>query len=178
MKKTRPLIISFIAAFLGCAAMASCAESEDDRLIMVTDADFPPFEYFSEEGNIIGLDIEVAEAIAEKLSVSLEVESISFDRIVDEVENGKYDLGMAALTVNEERKAKVLFSDTYAKGVQSVIVRADSDYNKIEDFYTSFDDLGNPSVTKAGITIGVQKTPRETNTPVILQSNGASEKLT
>ncbi len=157
MKKTRPLIISFIAAFLGCAAMASCAESEDDRLIMVTDADFPPFEYFSEEGNIIGLDIEVAEAIAEKLSVSLEVESISFDRIVDEVENGKYDLGMAALTVNEERKAKVLFSDTYAKGVQSVIVRADSVYNKIEDFYTGFDDLGNPSVTKAGITIGVQK---------------------
>ncbi len=157
MKKIRPLIAAATAAVLGCVITASCAKNGDNLLTMATDADFPPFEYFDEERNIIGLDIEVAEAIAEKLSMSLKIESISFERIIDEVEIGSYDLGMAALTVNEERKAKVLFSDTYAKGVQSVIVKSDSDYNKIEDFYANFDDLGNPSATKAGVTIGVQK---------------------
>ena len=157
MKKTRPLVIAIIAAILGCVIITSCAKNNDNLLTMVTDADFPPFEYFDDDGSIIGLDIEVAEAIADKLSMSLKVESISFDNIINEVENGRYDLGMAALTVNEERKLKVLFSDTYATGVQSVIVNEDSDYKKIEDFYAEFDDLGNPSVTKSGVTIGVQK---------------------
>lgn len=157
MKKLLSLCLAGITAVSSSLIMSSCTVKDENQLVMATDIDFPPFVYSDKDGNKAGIDIEVAEAIAEKLSMSLKIESTSLTQIIDGVENGKYDFGMAGLTVTEERKLKVIFSHTYASGEQSILVKDGSEYEKTEDFYVGLDDLGHPISTKAGIKIGVKK---------------------
>ena len=157
MKKIFSTILAGITVFFFCFMTASCSNSNEKCLVMATDADFPPFEYLDENRNIVGFDVEVAEAVSEKLGMTLKIESIAFDDIIDEIENGKYDFGMAGLTVNEERKAQVMFSDTYATGIQSIVVKDGSEYTELDDFFDGFDESGNPIAAKTNITIGVQK---------------------
>lgn len=156
MKK---IFSSFLAALFVCAfcAISTSCTSAEGKLKMATSADFPPYEYLDENKNIVGIDVEIAQAVAEKIGYELVVEDVSFKYIVDNVSEGKYDIGMSALTVDDERKEKVSFSDTYAKGVQVIIVRDDCPYSKLEEFYASFDELDNPVSTKAGVSIGVEE---------------------
>ena len=79
---------------------------------MATNAEFPPYEY-KEGDNIIGIDAEVAQAIADKLGMKLEIVDTKFDSIIPGVQSGKYDMGMAGMTVTEERQQSVSFSDYY-----------------------------------------------------------------
>ena len=124
---------------------------------MATNATFPPYEYKGDSGEIEGIDAEIAALIAEKLGMTLKIEDVDFGAIVAGVASGKYDIGMAGMTVNEERLESVNFSTSYAKGIQSVIVKADSPYTSFEDFYATFDADGNPATVKEGIKIGVQQ---------------------
>jgi polar amino acid transport system substrate-binding protein len=110
---------------------------------MATNATFPPYEYIGEGGQFVGIDVEIAQAIAEKLGMTLEIKDVDFGSILGGVESGKYDMGMAGLTVTPDRLKSVNFTTPYAKGVQVVIVKADSGI-------TSIDDL-------AGKKIGVQQ---------------------
>ncbi len=87
---------------------------------------FPPYEYYDGD-NIVGIDAEVAALIAEKLGMELEIADIEFDSIVPGVQTGKYDMGMAGMTVREDRLEKANFTSSYAKGVQVVIVKEGSD---------------------------------------------------
>ncbi|MBE6787983.1 MAG: transporter substrate-binding domain-containing protein, partial [Ruminococcaceae bacterium] len=87
----------------------------------------------------------------------LEIKDVEFGSIIGGVQSGKYDIGMAGMTVTDERKESVNFSTTYANGIQSVIVKEDATYKSYEDFYTGFDDKGNPVAVKEGIKIGVQQ---------------------
>jgi len=95
-------------------------------LVMATNAEFPPYEYH-DGGDIVGIDVEVAEAIAEKLGMTLEIEDIAFDSIIPELESGKADVGLAGMTVNEDRLKNVDFSDTYTTASQVIIVKEDSE---------------------------------------------------
>ena len=113
----------------GDAAVKTVTEG---KLVMATNAAFPPYEYIDGD-KIVGIDAEVAGLIAEKLGLELEIADIEFDSIVPGVQSGKYDMGMAGMTVNEERKQKVNFTDTYAKGIQSVIVKADGAIKSLDD---------------------------------------------
>lgn len=152
MKK---LIAVLLAAICIVTSFAGCGK-KNDTLVMATNAAFPPYEY--KEGNdFAGIDVEIATAIAEKLGKKLEIADVEFGSIIGGVQTGKYDFGMAGMTVTDERKESVNFSDTYATGIQSVIVLADSEYKSFEDFYTGFDADGNPSGVKDGIKIGVQQ---------------------
>ena len=99
---------------------------------MATNAELPPYEYH-EGDKIVGIDAEIAALIAEKLGMELKIEDVAFDSIIPGVQAGKYDMGMAGLTVTEDRLEDVNFSDTYAKGVQVVIVKEDSDIKTIDD---------------------------------------------
>ena len=81
-----------------------------ETLVMATNAEFPPYEYH-DGGDIVGIDVEVAEAIAGKLGMTLEVEDIAFDSIIPELESGKADIGVAGMTVNEDRLKNVDFTD-------------------------------------------------------------------
>ncbi len=101
-------------------------------LIMATNAEFPPYEYH--DGNeIVGIDVDIARAICEEMGAELEITDIAFDSIIPEIQADKADFGAAGMTVTEDRQSQVDFSDTYATGVQSVIVPEGSEIQTIED---------------------------------------------
>lgn len=100
---------------------------EDGKLIMSTNAAFPPYEMTTDDGGFAGIDVEIAEAIAEKLGLELEILDMDFDAALLAVNEGKSDIVMAGVTVNEDRKLVMDFSDSYATGVQVVIVKEGSD---------------------------------------------------
>ncbi len=120
------------------ADAASYTLSEDGKLHMATNAAFPPYESTTDDGGFEGIDIEIATAIADKLGLELVVDDMDFSSVITAVQGGKSDIAMAGLTVNEERQKNVDFTDSYATGIQSIIVTEDSDI-------TSVDDLGNAS---------------------------------
>ncbi len=146
------LVVAMLLTFAACGA-----KKDENKLVMATNAAFPPYEYI-EGGKVVGIDAEIAAKIAEKLGMELEIKDVDFDTIIAGVQTGKYDIGMAGLTVTDERKEKVNFSTSYAKGIQSVIVKEDSPYTSYEDFYTGFNEEGDPTGVKEGIKIGVQQT--------------------
>lgn len=105
---------------------------EDGKLYMATNAAFPPYEFIDGE-EFAGIDVEIAGMIAEKLGLTLEIADIDFNSIVTSVQTGKYDMGMAGMTVTDERLENVNFSVSYATGVQVVVVKEDSSITSIED---------------------------------------------
>ncbi len=103
-----------------------------EELHMATNAQFPPYEYY-EDNKIVGIDAEMAAAIADKLDKKLVIDDMDFDAIITAVQTGKSDMGMAGMTVNEDRLKNVNFSDTYAKGIQVVIVPEGSKIKSVDD---------------------------------------------
>lgn len=153
MKKYLALLLAAIMA-LSLAACASTAKTEDaastsGKLTMATEATFQPYEYYDGDA-IVGIDVEVAQAIADKLGMELEVTDIAFDSIIPGVQTGKYDMGMAGMTVTDERKEQVNFSDSYATGVQVVIVKDDSPITSVDDLFA--DGASTVVGTQAGTT--------------------------
>ncbi len=102
-------------------------------LTMSTNAEFPPYEMTDDNGDYIGIDVEVAKAIADKLGLTLQINDMGFDAAITACQNGASDIVMAGLTVSPDREAIINFSNTYAKGVQVVIVTEDSDIASIDD---------------------------------------------
>ena len=119
------------------------------KLTMATEATFPPYEYYDGDA-IVGIDVEVAQAIAAKLGMELEVTDIAFDSIIPGIQTGKYDMGMAGMTVTDERKEQVNFSDSYATGVQVVIDKDDSAITSVDDLFA--DGADTVVGTQAGTT--------------------------
>ncbi|MGN0444342.1 MAG: transporter substrate-binding domain-containing protein [Acutalibacteraceae bacterium] len=163
MKKLKVILSVLIVAVLALGVFAACGgndtkdtDADVKTLVMATNAAFPPYEY-KDGDSFKGIDVELAELIAEKLGMKLEIADVEFGTIVGGVQTGKFDIGMAGMTVTEERLKSVNFSDSYAKGVQSVIVKEDSDLTIFDDVYSAFDDEGNPTALKDGIKIGVQQ---------------------
>ena len=131
------------------AEEAADSTAASGKLTMATEATFPPYEYYDGDA-IVGIDVEVAQAIAAKLGMELEVTDIAFDSIIPGIQTGKYDMGMAGMTVTDERKEQVNFSDSYATGVQVVIVKDDSAITSVDDLFA---DGANTVVgTQAGTT--------------------------
>ena len=100
---------------------------EEGKLIMSTNAAFPPYEMVADDGSFEGIDVEVAAAIAAKLGLTLEIDDMDFDAALLAVQQGKSDIVMAGVSVTEERMLVMNFSDSYATGVQVVIVKEGSD---------------------------------------------------
>ena len=105
---------------------ASTPDGEKKILKMGTNAEFPPYEYY-EGDTVTGIDVEIAQAIADKLGLTLQVEDMEFDSVISAVKGGKADIGMAGMTVTDERLEEVNFTESYATGVQVIIVTEDSD---------------------------------------------------
>ena len=114
------------------ACGSSSSKKNSNTLVMATNATFPPYESVSGD-DIVGIDVDIANAIAKKLGKKLKIEDVSFDSIIAGVQNDKYDFGMAGMTVTDERKKNVDFTESYAKAVQVVIVKEDSDIKSIDD---------------------------------------------
>ncbi len=139
--------LSILLAGAMCASLAACggaaqqaAETKDGgfttvepgTLVMATNAYFPPYEYY-EGSEIVGIDPEIVQAIGDKLGLKVRIEDMEFDSIIAAVQSGKVDMGLAGMTVTEERLQTVNFSDSYAKGIQSIIVQEGSDIQSVED---------------------------------------------
>ena len=129
MKKILALIL---VVALSICVFAACGKKDDNVLTMATNAAFPPYEY-KDGDKIVGIDAEIAAEIAKKLDMELEIVDIEFGSIVSGVQSGKFDMGMAGMTVTDERKKSVNFSDTYATGVQVVIVKEDGNIKTLDD---------------------------------------------
>ena len=114
-------------------AAAELTTVEAGKLTMATNATFPPYEMTTDSGDIAGIDIDTAKAIAEKLGLELQVDDMDFDAALLSVQQGKADMVMAGVTVTDERKAVMDFSDSYATGIQSIIVPEGSDIASPDD---------------------------------------------
>lgn len=135
MKKLISLILVIaLSVFVFAACGQEAPQEETKVLTMATNAEFPPYEFY-EGDKVVGIDAEVAAVIAEKLGMELEIVDTAFDSIIPAIVAGKYDMGMAGMTVTEERLEEVNFSDSYATGVQVVIVNKDSEIKTVDDLF-------------------------------------------
>ena len=142
--------VTMLLVLVMVLSLAACGGSdgltvEKGKLHMSTNAEFPPYEMVTNDGGFEGIDVEVAGLIAEKMGLELVVDDMGFTAALEAVQNGKSDIAMAGITVNEERKANMDFSDSYATGIQVVIIKADS------PAVQSLDDLS------TGVLIGTQE---------------------
>lgn len=144
MKKLIALAIAAMFLLSGIAALA-----ENGTLTLATNVNFPPYEFYDDEtGEPTGIDIEIAKAICEKIGYNLEVVDIDFGAIIPALAAHSYDFSAAGMTVTEERKQSVQFTDTYAIGVQAVIVPDDCEAATIYELIEAKDGK---------IAIGVQE---------------------
>ena len=141
MKKTFALILIF--------ALMLCGTAMAETLTMGSSIDFAPYEYYDDEtGEIVGIDVEIAKAVAEKMGYDLEIVDMQFDSIIAAVVSGKVDFGMSGFTITEDRKQSVDFSTPYTTTVQTIVVPEDSEI-------TSVDDIFNPdNAYNIGVQIG------------------------
>ncbi len=148
MKKIIALVLVAMFVMSGFAMAA-------EKLTMATNVAFPPYEFYDEDENgnqvATGIDVEIAKAICEKLGYEMEIADIEFGSIITGVQSGKYDFAAAGMTVTEERKLAVQFSDTYAVGIQVVIVPEDS---AAESIYDLIEEKGSIKIAVQQSTTG------------------------
>ncbi|MCR4687464.1 MAG: basic amino acid ABC transporter substrate-binding protein [Lachnospiraceae bacterium] len=128
MKKKLALILSLSLVLV---MLTGCSQS-GKTLTMATNAEFPPYEYH-DGTEIVGIDVEIAQAIADKLGRELVIEDMAFDSVIMAVQSGKADIAMAGLTITEDRKESVNFSTPYTTASQVIIVKEDSDIASPDD---------------------------------------------
>lgn len=143
MKKFTKLVSVLLAGtmmlgIVGCGssnnsnADSASLTTQEGKLIWGTNAAFEPYEYM-EGDKVVGIDAEIADAIAAKLGVEAQVENMDFDAIIPSVTTGKVDIGLAGMTSNEERLKNVNFSTPYVNAGQAIVVTADSDIKTVAD---------------------------------------------
>lgn len=133
-------VLSLVLAAVCVVSMAACGSKKDEAkgsdktetLVMATNAEFPPYEFYEGE-EIVGIDADIARAVAEEMGMELKIEDMAFDSIITAVSSGKADLGAAGMTVTEERLENVDFTDTYATATQVIIVKEESTLAEPDD---------------------------------------------
>ena len=133
-------IISIATLLIVGLSFAGCVEDEN-KIIIGTSADFPPFEYINDNGTIVGFDVEMTTKILEAAGYTVEVKDISFDSLIPSLENGKIDVIAAAMTITEDREEQIDFSDPYYEADQSILTKVNSNLN-----LTTSQDLQNYTV--------------------------------
>jgi len=143
MRKIISLILVAVLLLTSVVALSSCNKEDEKNdgagsgkktLKMATNAYFQPYEYYK-DGKIVGIDAEIAAAIAEYLDMELVIEDMEFDTIITAVKEGSVDFGMAGMTVTSDRLLEVNFTNSYATGVQSVIVKENSSITHVDDLF-------------------------------------------
>ena len=179
MKKILALLLAslmLMSLLTGCAEESGASNEpryvEKGKLIMSTNAAFPPYEMTTDDGGYAGIDVEIAQAIADKLGLELVIDDMDFDAALMAVQQGKSDMVMAGVSVTDKRKKVMEFSDSYATGIQVVIVKEGSD--------VTMDNLGDKMIgTQRGTTgyLYASDTPENGGygeDHVIAYDNGAS----
>ncbi|NLV58939.1 MAG: amino acid ABC transporter substrate-binding protein [Clostridiales bacterium] len=124
----------FLALVMALTLCCSITAAVADTLTMVTNASFPPYEYYDGE-TIVGIDADIAAAICQKLGYELVITDMEFDSLIPAVSSGKADFAMAGMTVTDERAQLVNFSKSYATGIQAIIVKDGSPIASVDDLF-------------------------------------------
>ena len=137
-RKLAAISLAVVMVVLTCSGCSSSQNKmqqirESGKLVMYTNAAFPPYEFLGENGEITGVDVEIGKAIAEELGVTLKVNNANFDGIVSAIASGKGDVGIAGITITDERSQRVDFSEPYIESVQYLILSQDSEIQVLED---------------------------------------------
>ena len=170
MKKVIALLLALVTllSLTACAGKEDAASSALDQikqkgeLVVGTSADYPPYEFHTEvdgKDTIVGFDMEIAQAIADKLGVPLKIVDMSFDNLLMSLANDEFDLVIAGLTADEERRKTTDFSDPYLEAKNLILVRAED-----ADKYASLDDLkgvkgGAQTGSRAGWRLSISRRP-------------------
>lgn len=125
MVKKIIFVLVLVLTLTGCT-------NRENKLIMVTEAGFAPYEYYA-DGKVVGVDVEIAQEIAKEMGKTLVVKDVAFDSIIHEVKSGKADIGVAGISYSEERAKQVDFSNNYVTSKQVIVVRKDSQIKNKED---------------------------------------------
>jgi len=137
MDMEKKILAVFLAMFLTLAAvgLSGCTEEEEEtlKIIVGTSADFPPFEYIGDNGNIIGFDIELITTILESYNYTVEVQDISFDSLIPSLQAGTIDVIAAAMTITAEREEQIDFSDPYYEADQSLLALVETNLIVMSD---------------------------------------------
>lgn len=132
------LVAACVFSLAACGSKDDSKDSKEskkdskDTLVMATNAEFPPYE-FHEGDDVVGIDADIARAIGEEMGMEVKIEDMAFDSIIPAVTSGKADFGAAGMTVTEDRKKNVDFTDTYATATQVIIVKEGSDITGPDD---------------------------------------------
>lgn len=142
--------------------LSACGSKETNTLIVATNGYFEPYEFYDSDKELKGIDIEIAQEIAYRLGKQLVIEDMEFDTILTAVSSGKCDTAITAMSITDERRKIVNFSDTYATAIQQVIVKEDSNIKTLDDLNSrkigvqagttgdiyAVDDYGNDNISK------------------------------
>ena len=121
MKKIFAVLLAALVLALGAVGLA-----EDTTLVVGTNAEFAPFEFIGDDGQVTGIDIDLINAIGEKIGMTIQIENMSFDALIPALASGKIEATISGMTITEERKQSVLFSDPYYQASQKIIVKEGS----------------------------------------------------
>ncbi len=165
--------MNFKSIFAGAAAVAGalalftgCGESADNNtLVLATEATFPPYEFRS-AGQIVGVDIDICQAVADKLGKKLDIQDTAFDSVITHVITGKADVAASGITITEDRKKNVLFSDPYVSAAQLIMVLKDSKIKGVDDLKGK--RLGAQAGT-TGLAYIREKIITEKNSPLVAE---------
>ncbi|MCR5624421.1 MAG: ABC transporter substrate-binding protein [Lachnospiraceae bacterium] len=142
MKKYR-VLLSLLITFTIVLCLSACENKNGDnklvregKLTMATNAYFPPYEHYSGD-EIVGIDIDIGKLIADRMGLDLEIKDMPFEDVINSVKDGESDIAISTLTVTEERQKIVDFTEPYAFGIQSIIVKEDSEIKNAEDLYNA-----------------------------------------
>ena len=125
-------ILRLSLLFICLIVMVGCGKKDDNKLVMVTEAGFAPYEYY-ENGEIVGVDVDIAKEIAKELGKELVIKDIAFDSIINEVRTGKADIGAAGISYSDKRAKKVDFSINYSTSNQVVVVKNGSNIRDVNN---------------------------------------------
>ena len=125
-------ILRLSLLFICLIVMVGCGKKDDNKLVMVTEAGFAPYEYY-ENGEIVGVDVDIAKEIAKELGKELVIKDIAFDSIINEVRTGKADIGAAGISYTDERAKQVDFSINYSTSNQVVVVKNGSNIRDVNN---------------------------------------------
>ncbi len=134
MKKLFAFVLAMVLALSMLTVLAEEAPATKGTLFMATNASFPPYEFY-EGTEIVGIDAEIAAAVAQRMGYDFKIKDMEFDSIISAVQSGECNFGLAGMTVTEDRLQQVDFSLSYATGVQVVIVKEDSAITSVDDLF-------------------------------------------
>lgn len=154
--------------------LCGCGKSDKPKLVMVTNAAFPPYEYVDGQ-NIDGIDPAIVRKIAENLGYELEIQDMSFDSVIAAVQSGKADLAASGITITEDRKKQVFFTDPYVLARQVIIVPKNSSIRTSKDLANARIGVQHGSTGDTFVTKNIKEPERYANGPLTVAALGAGK---